>query len=190
MADRFGLPILCFIDTPGAYPGVQAEERHVAEAIAVNLREMSLLRVPILATVIGVGDRVLVLENSYYSVISPEGCAAILWKNRSFADRAAEALKLTSADLLEMGLADEVITEPLGGAHTAPAAIAASLKAALVRNLQELQKLSTGELLQKRYDKFRAHGRFTTVGEMTVPRGRRRAKAKKNGAEPAAEKPA
>src|SRR5580765_8193756 len=128
IADKFGLPIITLIDTAGAYPGIGAEERHIAEAIAVNLREMMLLSVPIIAVVIGEGgsggalgigvaDRVLILENAYYSVISPEGCAAILWKDRSAAGKAADALKITAKDLIELGLADETIPEPLGGAH-------------------------------------------------------------------------
>ena len=131
LANKFGLPIITLIDTAGAYPGIGAEERHIAEAIAVNLREMTLLEVPIIAAVIGEGgsggalgigvaDRVLILENAYYSVISPEGCAAILWEDRAAAPKAAEALKITAKDLLELGLVDEIIPEPLGGAHTDP----------------------------------------------------------------------
>src|SRR5688572_5839850 len=141
MADKFSLPIITLIDTAGAYPGIGAEERHIAEAIAVNLREMMLFSPPIIAVVIGEGgsggalgigvaDRVLILENAYYSVISPEGCAAILWKDRAAAARAAEALKITATDLRSLGLADEVIAEPLGGAHNDPAATAEALKAA------------------------------------------------------------
>src|SRR5579872_3361875 len=139
LADKFKLPIITLIDTAGAYPGIGAEERHIAEAIAVNLREMMLLEVPILATVIGEGgsggalgigvaDRVLILENAYYSVISPEGCAAILWKDRSAAAKAAEALKITAKHLLELGLVDEVIPEPLGGAHNDAKTTAATVK--------------------------------------------------------------
>jgi acetyl-CoA carboxylase carboxyl transferase subunit alpha len=176
MATKFQVPILTLIDTPGAFPGIESEERHIAEAIAVNLREMFTLAVPIVVTIIGeggsggalgigIGDRVLVLEHAYYSVISPEGCAAIIWKNRSYADRAAEALKLTSSDLLSMGLADEVIPEPLGGAHTDPAWMASTLKEVLLRNLADVQKTPAELLLQKRYDKFRAMGRFGTEGE-------------------------
>ena len=197
LAAKFKLPILTLVDTPGAYPGIESEERHIAEAIAVNLREMFTFEVPILVTIIGeggsggalgigVGDRVLVLENAYYSVISPEGCAAILWKNRSFADRAAAALKLTSADLLEMGLADEIVPEPLGGAHTAPATIAATLKAALIRNLKAVQALPKAELLQRRYDKFRAHGRFTSGQEaIKAAPAKRRTRSKKAAVEAA-----
>jgi acetyl-CoA carboxylase carboxyl transferase subunit alpha len=171
MAAKFRLPILSFIDTPGAYPGIESEERHIAEAIAVNLREMFTFPVPIVVTIIGeggsggalgigIGDRVLVLENGYYSVISPEGCAAILWKDRAFADRAAAALKLTSTDLLAAKLADEVIPEPLGGAHRDHATMAATLKSAILRNLSELDPLDADELLRRRYAKFRAMGPF------------------------------
>jgi acetyl-CoA carboxylase carboxyl transferase subunit alpha len=171
LADKFGLPIITLIDTAGAYPGVGAEERHIAEAIAVNLREMTMLEVPIIATVIGEGgsggalgigvaDRVLIMENAYYSVISPEGCAAILWKDRAASAKAAEALKITAKDLLEQKLVDEIIPEPLGGAHTNPAAAAAALKSALVKHLDELQALTGADRLKKRYEKFRAHGHF------------------------------
>ena len=198
LAAKYRVPILTLVDTPGAFPGIESEERHIAEAIAVNLREMFTFPVPIVVTVIGeggsggalgigVGDRVLVLENGYYSVISPEGCAAILWKNRSFADRAASALKLTSADLLSMGLADEIVAEPLGGAHNDPAAIAATLKAALVRNLKELQALPADQLLAKRYEKFRAHGRFTTGAAPAPEAPRKRPRAKKKPAAATAE---
>src|ERR687891_2291893 len=143
LGEKFGMPVIALIDTPGAYPGIGSEERHIAEAIAVNLREMMTLRVPIIACVIGEGgsggalgigvaDRVLILENAYYSVISPEGCAAILWKDRSAAARAAEALKITARDLKELGLVDEVISEPLGGAHHDPVATATSVRAQLL----------------------------------------------------------
>ena len=173
MAARFDMPVVTLIDTPGAYPGIESEERHIAEAIAVNLCEMSQLPVPILVTVtgeggsggalgIGVGDRVMMLEYAYYSVISPEGCAAILWKNRSFADKAAEALKLTAKDLLKAGLVDEIIPEPLGGAHCDPKSMAAVLKEYLFRNLQDLLKLPKDKLVDMRYDKFRAMGVFET----------------------------
>jgi acetyl-CoA carboxylase carboxyl transferase subunit alpha len=171
LADKFGLPIVTLIDTAGAYPGIGAEERHIAEAIAVNLREMMLLSVPIIAVVIGEGgsggalgigvaDRVLILENAYYSVISPEGCAAILWKDRTAAAKAAEALKITAKDLLELGLVDEVIPEPLGGAHNDLPDTAANVKDYLLRNLLELQKLSVEERMSRRYAKFRAHGHY------------------------------
>lgn len=171
LANKFHLPIITLIDTAGAYPGIGAEERHIAEAIAVNLREMMLFEVPIIAAVIGEGgsggalgigvaDRVLILENAYYSVISPEGCAAILWKDRAAAAKAAQALKITAKDLHKLGLADEIIPEPLGGAHTDPKTTAASLKDCLLRHLGELLALPAGERLKKRYAKFRAHGHF------------------------------
>lgn len=171
MADKFSLPIITLIDTAGAYPGIGAEERHIAEAIAVNLREMMVLKVPIIAVVIGEGgsggalgigvaDRVLILENAYYSVISPEGCAAILWKDRAAAARAADALKITASDLLELGLADEVIAEPLGGAHNDAAMTSETLKKALLANLEKLLKIPTPQLLKARYEKFRKYGHF------------------------------
>jgi acetyl-CoA carboxylase carboxyl transferase subunit alpha len=170
LADKFGLPIVTLIDTAGAYPGIGAEERHIAEAIAVNLREMMLIEVPILAAVIGEGgsggalgigvaDRVLILENAYYSVISPEGCAAILWKDRTAAAKAAEALKITAKDLFELGLVDEIVPEPLGGAHNDPASVYTSLKESLLRHLTDLDKLSSTERLRSRYAKYRAYGR-------------------------------
>ena len=175
LADKFSLPIITLIDTAGAYPGIGAEERHIAEAIAVNLREMMLLNVPIIAVIIGEGgsggalgigvaDRVLILENAYYSVISPEGCAAILWKDRAAAAKAAEALKITARDLLELNLADEVIPEPLGGAHNDPVVTAQTLKDVLIRNLEDLKKLPMPEVLKLRYDKFRAYGHFEENG--------------------------
>ncbi len=171
LADKFRLPILTLIDTAGAYPGIGAEERHIAEAIAVNLREMMLFEVPIIATVIGEGgsggalgigvaDRVLILENAYYSVISPEGCAAILWKDRSAAARAAEALKITAKDLLELGLVDEIVPEPLGGAHTNPERMAETLRDHLLKHLQQLLALAPAERLKQRYAKFRSYGHF------------------------------
>ncbi len=169
MAEKFKLPVITFIDTPGAYPGVGAEERHIAEAIAVNLREMMVLETPIIACVIGEGgsggalgigvaDRVLILENAYYSVISPEGCAAILWKHRSHAPEAAAALKLSAPDLLEHGMVDEVVPEPPGGAHHDPAAAAAALRVVLLEQLDQLSGLSVKKLLAARYAKFRRHG--------------------------------
>jgi acetyl-CoA carboxylase carboxyl transferase subunit alpha len=180
LADRFGLPIVTLIDTAGAYPGIGSEERHIAEAIAVNLREMTLLEVPIIAVVIGEGgsggalgigvaDRVLILENAYYSVISPEGCAAILWQDRSASAKAAEALKITSKDLLELGLVDEIVPEPLGGAHNDWDAIAATLKHHLLHHLQEIQALPPTERLHKRYAKFRAYGRVLEPKVNAVP---------------------
>jgi len=158
LANKFGLPIITLIDTAGAYPGVAAEERHIAEAIAVNLREMTLLEVPIITAVIGEGgsggalgigvaDRVVILENAYYSVISPEGCAAILWKDRANAPKAAAALRITAKDLLELKLVDEVVPEPLGGAHTDIAGVAETLKTHLLKHLAEIQALSVTEHL-------------------------------------------
>jgi len=171
LADKFGLPIISLIDTAGAFPGVASEERHIAEAIAVNLREMMLFEPPILAAVIGEGgsggalgigvaDRVLILENAYYSVISPEGCAAILWKDRSAAPKAAEALKITARDLLQLGLVDEIVPEPLGGAHNQLPEMAQTLKAALLKNLEALKKLPASDRLKMRYQKYRAYGQF------------------------------
>ena len=169
IADKFGLPIVSFIDTPGAYPGIASEERHIAEAIAVNLREMFTFSVPIVAVVlgeggsggalgIGVADRVLILENAYYSVISPEGCAAILWKDQSHAPKAAAALKMTAPDLLALKLVDEVIPEPPGGAHHSWETAAAAVREAILRHIAELKKFDEFELKEKRYAKFRAFG--------------------------------
>lgn len=171
MAEKFGMPVIAFIDTPGAFPGIGAEERNIAEAIAFNLREMMLLRTPVVAVVIGEGgsggalgigvaDRVLMLENAYYSVISPEGCAAILWKHRQHAPEAAEAMKLTATDLLSLGLVDGVIPEPDGGAHQNHQAAAGFVKAALTEAITELSGLSHEELLAQRYEKFRRFGAF------------------------------
>ena len=172
LAEKFDLPVVCFIDTPGAYPGVGAEERHIAEAIAVNLREMMVLKTPLVAIVIGEGgsggalgigvcDRVLILENAYYSVISPEGCAAILWKDRANAAQAAAALKISAKDLLELGIVDEVLTEPLGGAHKDYDATAATLKQAILKNLDKLMDAKLSDVLDARYKKFRQMGVFT-----------------------------
>jgi acetyl-CoA carboxylase carboxyl transferase subunit alpha len=188
LADKFGLPIFCLIDTAGAYPGVGAEERHVAEAIAVNLREMMLLEVPVVAVVlgeggsggalgIGVADRILILENAYYSVISPEGCAAILWKDRSAAPKAAEALRITARDLFELGLVDEIVAEPLGGAHNDWPGMAQTLKAALQANLAQLKKSTGGDRLKSRYKKYRTCGQFlenkakVALGESPLEKG-------------------
>ena len=176
MADKFALPIVAFVDTPGAYPGVGAEERGQAEAIAVNLREMMGLRVPIVVLVIGeggsggalgigIGDRILMLQNAYYSVISPEGCSAILWKDRKRSEDAAAALKLTGQDLLELGIVDEVVPEPLGGAHRDHAATAASVKESLSRHLLGLHAIPGAELLERRYEKFRNMGTYTTLAQ-------------------------
>ena len=171
LAEKFRLPFIALVDTPGAYPGVGAEERHISEAIAVNLREMMVLRTPIISIVIGEGgsggalgigvaDRVLMLENAYYSVISPEGCAAILWKHRKHAPEAAEALKLTARDLLQLRLIDDMIHEPLGGAHQNQGAAIEALKAVILQHLEELSKIPMDELLRRRYEKFRRIGEF------------------------------
>lgn len=171
MAAKFHLPVVSLIDTPGAYPGVQSEQRHVAEAIAVNLREASILPTPIIAVItgeggsggalgIGVGDRLLILEFAYYAVISPEGCAAILWKNRAYADRAAAALKITAQDLVQMQLADEVVPEPNGGAHADSDTMAKTLKEYILRHLSDLRKVPTDELVKRRYEKIRSFGRY------------------------------
>jgi acetyl-CoA carboxylase carboxyl transferase subunit alpha len=172
LAEKFFLPIITFVDTPGAYPGIGSEERHVAEAIAVNLREMSRLETSIISIVIGEGgsggalgiavaDRILALENAYYSVISPEGCAAILWKDRKFAPEAAEALQLSPENLLKLGIIEEILPEPLGGAHRDPNAVFASTKEAILRHLKSLKKLSTKQLLEKRHARFRNIGIFS-----------------------------
>ena len=174
LAEKFGLPVITMIDTPGAYPGVGAEERHIAEAIAVNLREMMLLETPTIACVIGEGgsggalgigvaDRVLILENAYYSVISPEGCAAILWKHRSHAPEAAAALKLSSPDLKALGMVDDVVPEPPGGAHHDPGATAANLKRAILKHLTALLRMPKKKLLAARYAKFRKFGLYANA---------------------------
>jgi acetyl-CoA carboxylase carboxyl transferase subunit alpha len=171
IAEKFRLPFVTLIDTPGAYPGVGSEERHISEAIAVNLREMMTLQTPIVSVVIGEGgsggalgigvaDRVLMLENAYYSVISPEGCAAILWKHRKHAPEAAAALKLTAKDLLELGIIDEVVPEPLGGAHQNHEAAISNLRAVIGRQLDDLCDQPIDQLLEKRYEKFRKIGEF------------------------------
>ena len=175
VAELAGVPIITFIDTPGAFPGIASEERHIGEAIAVNLREMFLLKVPVIAVIIGeggsggalgigIGNRVLVLENSYYSVITPEGCAAILWKDRKFAPQAAEALKITAGKLYELGIVDAIVKEPLGGAHRDHEKAAELLKEELEKSLAELEKLSGEELKAQRYEKFRKFGCFETAG--------------------------
>jgi acetyl-CoA carboxylase carboxyl transferase subunit alpha len=171
MAAKFRRPIFVFIDTPGAYPGVDAEERGQAEAIAHNLREMSRLPVPIIVTITGeggsggalaiaVGDRLLMLENSVFSVISPEGCASIMWRDATKAELAAEALKITAPDLLELKLIDEIVAEPEGGAHNDHTAAAKLLDVVLARSLDELSNLSPDQLVDRRYHKFRSMGRF------------------------------
>jgi len=171
LAEKFAIPVISLIDTPGAYPGIGSEERHISEAIAVNLREMMNLRVPIIAAVIGEGgsggalgigvaDRVLILENAYYSVISPEACSAILWRDRRHAAEAAEALKLTAQDLLKLGVVDEIVREPEGGAHNDYDMAATNLGDALRQNLEKLVATPIDELLKERYKKFRALGNF------------------------------
>jgi acetyl-CoA carboxylase carboxyl transferase subunit alpha len=171
MAEKYGLPVICLIDTPGAYPGIGAEERGQSQAIAENMYEMSRLKTPIICIVIGeggsggalgigVGDRVAVLQFSYYSVISPEGCAGILWKSHQYAERAATALRFTSQDLLKLGVVDHVIEEPLGGAHRDQHQMAMRVKQYLARSLRELLALSLDKLLEQRYQKFRRMGVF------------------------------
>jgi acetyl-CoA carboxylase carboxyl transferase subunit alpha len=182
LAETFRKPLLTMIDTPGAYPGVGAEERGQAEAIARNLRTMATLRTPIITVVIGeggsggalaigMGDRILMLQYSVYSVISPEGCAAILWKDGEKGKKiAADALKVTAPDLHRLGVIDEIIQEPLGGGHRDPKGLALSLKEAVLRHLNELEKVSCEDLLQLRYDKFRRMGSFVE-GEIGLPVG-------------------
>ena len=176
LAEKFGLPVVTFIDTKGAFPGIGSEERGVAVAIAENMREMSRLRVPVVCVVIGeggsggalgigVGDRVLMLRYSYYSVISPEGCASILWRDGNKKAEAAEALKLTSRDLLRFGLVDEVVDEPRGGAHRDLLKMGDLLKAALVRNLDALAETPVDRLVAGRYEKFRRYGDFIEGAE-------------------------
>lgn len=179
LAEKFGLPIISLIDTPGAFPGIGSEERHIAEAIAVNLREMMKLRVPTLAAVIGEGgsggalgigvaDHVMILENAYYSVISPEACSAILWKDRRHAPEAAEALKLTAQDLMKLGVVDEIVPEPEGGAHRDPAAMIERLGQVLQKNLTRLKGKSVKQLLAVRYEKFRRLGNFADPAATTA----------------------
>lgn len=171
LAEKFSIPIISLVDTPGAYPGIGAEERHVAEAIAVNIREMSVLKTPIIAVIIGEGgsggalgiavaDSVFIFENAYYSVISPEGCAAILWKDRAFAPDAAEALKLSADKLLELNIVDKILKEPLGGAQNDPKEAENTLKKALLEELKVLKRKSADELLEARYQKYRKMGSF------------------------------
>lgn len=174
MAERFRMPIITFVDTPGAYPGIGAEERGQAEAIARNLREMAALTVPIIVVITGeggsggalaiaVGDRVLMLENSVYAVISPEGCAAILWSDGTKGPQAAEALKLTAKDIKDLEVIDEIVPEPMGGAHRDHEAMAKSLHEAIARNLKELKAIPEEQLVDLRYDKFRKMSRFIEV---------------------------
>ncbi len=170
-ANKFNIPVITLIDTPGAYPGIKAEETGQGAAIAVNLREMSKLNVPIIAIITGEGcsggalglavaDRVMMLEHAYYTVISPEGCASILWRDAAMYAEAAEALKITSKDLLELGIIDEEIKEPLGGAHADYDITAKNMKKSIQKALKELEKLSPEKLKEERYNKFRAMGRF------------------------------
>jgi|UniRef100_UPI00404A9CD1 acetyl-CoA carboxylase carboxyl transferase subunit alpha len=171
MAEKFNLPVLSFIDTPGAYPGIGSEERHVSEAIAVNLREMAMLKVPTIAVVVGEGgsggalgigvtDRVVIFENSYYSVISPEGCAAILWKDGTAAPQAAQALKLNASTLIDLGVVEDVIPEPLGGAHYDPQKAGQALGRCLQKHLKAISKLPVEKLLDARYARYRKLGVF------------------------------
>src|SRR5213082_3302197 len=179
LAQKFSMPVISLIDTPGAFPGIGSEERHIAEAIAVNLREMMRLRVPIVAAVIGEGgsggalgigvaDHVLIFENAYYSVISPEACSAILWRDRRHAAEAAEALKLTAQNLLKLEVVDEIIREPEGGAHRDYDSAAANLGEALRRGLERLSQIPVTQLLEKRYQKFRRLGVFAEVKTVTA----------------------
>jgi acetyl-CoA carboxylase carboxyl transferase subunit alpha len=171
LAEKYGLPVVCLVDTPGAYPGVGSEERGISQAIAVNMMEMSRLRCPIICVVIGeggsggalgigVGDRVAMLEHAYYSVISPEGCAAILWRTGEQRQRAAESLRLTAKELKRLGIIDQILPEPLGGAHRDPETTAASLEAYITGSLRELKRFKTDTVLRKRYDRVRNLGGF------------------------------
>lgn len=171
MAEKFNKPVICFIDTPGAFPGLEAEERGQAEAIARNLFEMSKLRVPILCIIIGegasggalgigIGDRILMLENTWYSVISPESCSSILWRSWEFKERAAEQLQLTAEDMLRFGLIDEIVKEPLGGAHQNPLQMAATIKQVIEKHLSEISSLEPTERIKKRIHKFASMGEF------------------------------
>lgn len=175
LAERFDLPVVIFIDTPGAFPGIGAEERGQAQAIAENLRDMMQVRTPIVATVIGEGgsggalgvgvaDYVLILQNAYYSVISPEGCASILWRSATKASEAAEALKLTGEYLIKFGIVEEIIPEPLGGVHYQPIEVATALKASILKQIKRLKGLETDDLLEARYTKFRKIGQFIDPG--------------------------
>ena len=179
LGEKFRMPVISLIDTPGAFPGVGSEERHISEAIAVNLREMMRLRAPIVAAVIGEGgsggalgigvaDHVLILENAYYSVISPEACSAILWRDRRHAAEAAEALKLTAQDLLKLEVVDEIVPEPEGGAHRDYDSVAANVGRALRRALQQVSRVPIAELLEKRYQKFRRLGVFSEGKTVTA----------------------
>jgi acetyl-CoA carboxylase carboxyl transferase subunit alpha len=182
LAEKFGLPVVAFIDTQGAYPGIGAEERGVAESIAVNLREMTLLRVPILGAIIGEGasggylgigiaDRLLMLEFAYCSVITPEGCAAILWRTAEKAPDAAKALRLTAKDLKEFGVIDDIVPEPLGAAHRNPREMAVALERRLSRYLRELRQIPTDDLLAQRYEKLRRVGAAVSAADNSAAVG-------------------
>lgn len=169
LADKFGIPIVTLIDTPGAFPGLEAEERGQGEAIARNLKEMFMISVPIICIVIGegasggalgigIGDKVMMLENTWYSVISPESCSSILWRSWDYKEQAAEALKLTAKDMLKAGLVDDIIKEPLGGAHTDPLSMAKKLKKVILEQIEELSALTADDRISKRIDKFSAMG--------------------------------
>jgi acetyl-CoA carboxylase carboxyl transferase subunit alpha len=175
MAEKFSLPVLTFIDTPGAFPGVESEARHVSEAIAINLREMAMLRTPTISIVVGEGgsggalgigvtDRVLMFENSYYSVITPEGCAAILWKDGTAAPKAAAALKVSADHLETLGVIDEVIPEPTGGAHNDPEQAASALKYVVQKHLNDLRGLELDKLVEMRYERYRHLGVYEEAG--------------------------
>jgi acetyl-CoA carboxylase carboxyl transferase subunit alpha len=180
LAEKFGLPVVCLIDTAGAYPGIGAEERGIAHAIAVNMMEMARLKVPIVCAVIGeggsggalgigVGDRVAIMEHAYYSVISPEGCAAILWKSAEHAKTAAKALRFTAKELTKLKLVDEVIKEPLGGAHRDPAIAAANLEKYIVDTIRDMKRVRIDTLLRRRYARLRELGSFFTNAGATTP---------------------
>lgn len=171
-AEKFGMPIVCLLDTPGAFPGLEAEERGQAEAIARNLLQMSSLRVPIIITIIGegasggalgigVGDRILMLENAWYSVIAPESCSSILWRSWEYKEQAAEALKLTAVDLMQHGIIDRIVPEPVGGAHRRPEAIFDTLREIIIEELNQLSTIPTDELVRRRREKFYAMGVWT-----------------------------
>ena len=179
LAEKFGIPIITFINTAGAFPGIQAEERGQAFVIAKNLQDMASLRVPVISIVIGEGgsggaigigvaDRILMMENSYYSVISPEGCAAILWKDASHAPRAAEILKLTSSDLSAFGIVDEVVEEPTGGAHREPMETIRRVEETILRHLDEISDIDPDIRKQQRFEKYMAIGRYADEQQQTI----------------------
>jgi acetyl-CoA carboxylase carboxyl transferase subunit alpha len=176
LAEKFNYPVICLIDTPGAYPGMEAEERGQAEAIAKNLFEMAQLKVPILCYIIGegasggalgigLGDRVFMLENTWYSVISPESCSSILWRSWDFKEQAADALKLTADNMLNFGLIDDIVKEPLGGAHKDPEKMAKSLKAHIKKELAALAEIPVDQLLHERVAKYAKMGEFDVISE-------------------------